>query len=637
MILRKHLIIIVPCIFAYVLAAPLNQPVEQTNNENRDAVVKAPIGNSENIPVPTPQQDQQQPPVQEKQEQEQQPPPQQQQQQQIQIEDEPVVTVAKEHHNVQERSPVRKIENENHPAPDDQQQNMQARPPTHPSMQTLYNDSRCHNDLDNLVNRKGLCSKDALQSNILILDCLQNNLNEESEQLLSEDCHHAIWDLKGQLTKDQAVHEAIQSQCGDIIKELPECSQISDRPGHLTDCLIQHSDQVHDFAPPEGNGEDVEKFKNCNSLLTRLSSIVFSDYRMVHKFLEHCDDEIDQFKCGRATSVHNKERLTSQDETIGCLRGHFKEVQNKQCRHEMLRLAELQADDYHLNRGLYLSCREDRERFCAKVIAGQGRVYQCLIEHKTDNRMSKECKDQLITEQEMAQEDFKVDVNFARKCNADLQKSNCIPPAPSNGQQLSNEVIMSQIIHCLVSVERDQEGSISSECMGAVHGVARQIMEDFKISPLIVSGCKDEIATYCDNQLTRDGQTLQCLLMHARTAGKNNHVRFTQLCMSELQEILEEADVASDYTVDPMLVKYCSPIIEANCKEFKHSGGAILGCLLEHLGTPALQDHPDCGERVLALYYFISRNWRLDKTVYKSCRQPAIDFCRKFIFISCLL
>lgn len=52
---------------------------------------------------------------------------------------------------------------------------------------------------------------------------------------------------------------------------------------------------------------------------------------------------------------------------------------SKDCRHEVLRLAELQADDFNLDRPLFFACREDRERLCHDVQAGNGRVFQCLV------------------------------------------------------------------------------------------------------------------------------------------------------------------------------------------------------------------------------------------------------------------
>ena len=61
-----------------------------------------------------------------------------------------------------------------------------------------------------------------------------------------------------------------------------------------------------------------------------------------------------------------------------------------QCSKQILRVAELQADDYHLDRPLFYACREDRETFCPKTKAGNGKVFRCLYRHKFDREMSNE-------------------------------------------------------------------------------------------------------------------------------------------------------------------------------------------------------------------------------------------------------
>lgn len=53
-------------------------------------------------------------------------------------------------------------------------------------------------------------------------------------------------------------------------------------------------------------------------------------------------------------------------------------------------MAELQADDYQLDRQLYFACREDRERLCSSIVPGNGEVYKCLFKHKFDQQMSSE-------------------------------------------------------------------------------------------------------------------------------------------------------------------------------------------------------------------------------------------------------
>ena len=65
-------------------------------------------------------------------------------------------------------------------------------------------------------------------------------------------------------------------------------------------------------------------------------------------------------------------------------------LSDPECRHEVLRLAELQSDDFHLDRPLFFACRADREKFCHAVQSGEGRVFQCLIQHKDQVEMTPE-------------------------------------------------------------------------------------------------------------------------------------------------------------------------------------------------------------------------------------------------------
>jgi len=60
-----------------------------------------------------------------------------------------------------------------------------------------------------------------------------------------------------------------------------------------------------------------------------------------------------------------------------------------ECKLQLLRVAEMQADDYHKDRPVFLACREDRETFCRDVKAGGGAVYKCLYKHKFDQTMSR--------------------------------------------------------------------------------------------------------------------------------------------------------------------------------------------------------------------------------------------------------
>ena len=74
----------------------------------------------------------------------------------------------------------------------------------------------------------------------------------------------------------------------------------------------------------------------------------------------------------------------SQGEVIACLeKGLIREAEQQagvhvikdECKKAIMRVAELSSDDFHLDRYLYLSCRDDRERFCENVRAAWVRVW----------------------------------------------------------------------------------------------------------------------------------------------------------------------------------------------------------------------------------------------------------------------
>ena len=86
--------------------------------------------------------------------------------------------------------------------------------------------------------------------------------------------------------------------------------------------------------------------------------------------------------------------LHSQGHTLQCLSKHLSKKDNDgqklvtdRCRRQILRVAELQAEDYHMDRPLYYACRDARERFCGEVNAGHGRIYSCLFKNKFDPTM----------------------------------------------------------------------------------------------------------------------------------------------------------------------------------------------------------------------------------------------------------
>ena len=62
--------------------------------------------------------------------------------------------------------------------------------------------------------------------------------------------------------------------------------------GLVIPCMIHYMDNVTS--------------KQCRELLDRMESLVFTDYQLVYKFVEHCQKDIDRLQCGRTTVDDDK-------------------------------------------------------------------------------------------------------------------------------------------------------------------------------------------------------------------------------------------------------------------------------------------------------------------------------------------
>ncbi|KAK2530059.1 Glg1 [Columba guinea] len=385
----------------------------------------------------------------------------------------------------------------------------------------------------------------------------ENHLLPDNE--ISSDCNHLLWNYKLNLTTDPKFESVAREVCKSTIAEIKECADEPVGKGFLVSCLVDHRGNITEY--------------QCHQYITKMTAIIFSDYRLICGFMDDCKADINLLKCG---SIRPGEKdAHSQGEVVACLeKGLVKEAEetdpriqvSDQCKKAILRVAELSSDDFHLDRHLYFACRDDRERFCENTQAGEGRVYKCLFNHKFEESMSEKGKPGVV----------------------------------------------SPLLH----ISRQ----VSSECQGEMLDYRRMLMEDFSLSPEIILSCRGEIEHHCSG-LHRKGRTLHCLMKVVR--GEKGNVGLN--CQQALQTLIQETDPGADYRIDRALNEACESVIQTACKHIRSGDPMILSCLMEHLYTEKMVE--DCEHRLLELQYFISRDWKLDTVLYRKCQGDASRLC----------
>ncbi|XP_052230402.1 Golgi apparatus protein 1-like [Dreissena polymorpha] len=461
-----------------------------------------------------------------------------------------------------------------------------------------------------------LCNATVMRmNNFAILDCLQQDVAVQTR--VSEKCQHLVWEYKQNLTKDDRFESGANEVCKKVFEENPECHALPAGVGQRIPCLIEVMDNVTD--------------PGCHRFLTKMANIVFGDYQLVWHFMENCKDDINSFKCGRLDN--DPDKMHSQGKTILCLARQIGMLKNPECRKQVLRVAELQSDDYHMDRSLYYACRDAREMFCGQVHSGNGKVFECLFKNKMHPEMPSKCKDLLQVRQKLIAEDVKVEKSFYDACHADIIKNKCIAGMDTAGGHAQR----STILLCLENGLK-QGVKPAGECMTQMSLLRKSLMEDYQITPEIVSNCGLEIDKFCRMQagLDEQGGTIHCLMQMANPRERDRKNQkdhphamdpredFRPECKAALEDLLKEADVAEDASVDGVLMTACSKMINGECKGKIRT--ELMNCLIENIDADDMTE--PCEDKLIEIQYFIVRDFRLDADLYKQCHEDAVNLCK---------
>jgi golgi apparatus protein 1 len=66
------------------------------------------------------------------------------------------------------------------------------------------------------------------------------------------------------------------------------------------------------------------------------------------------------------------------------------------------------------------------------------------------------------------------------------------------------------------------------DCLQEMLDHRKLLLEDYRMSPEIVSGCSDDIAKFCNNGIEAGGKTIHCLMEHSRV--KKRRERISSQC-----------------------------------------------------------------------------------------------------------
>nr|KAG5690596.1 hypothetical protein BaRGS_022600 [Batillaria attramentaria] len=459
-----------------------------------------------------------------------------------------------------------------------------------------------------------------------------------------------LWQYKRELTMDDRFDSATTSVCHDELAKVPECKDLPQGRGLIIPCLIEHFEEIGS--------------RSCQNFLNKMASIIFSDYRFIYRFAETCQEDIATHQCGRLDG--DQDAPHSQGKTVACLAQHMAAL-GQECKKQVLRVFELQSDDFHLDRPLYYACQEDRENLCPNVKSGNGAVFQCLFDHlgkddltaqvfllfRPKNRESVSiagpsaflgkvhfapdilifvwdvpdstvCREKLELRQQLMDQDVKVEHLFYSRCKKDIDKYNCL--GGTTGQE---DLKRADILLCLEKAHMDGN-KVQPECVQEMLKVRERLMSDYRISPELMARCQTEIHDHCDGGLEVGGKTLHCLMKLARKRHPGTPIssecrsqKLSRACEQAVRRVIRQRAVSVD--LNPEIEDACRVELGDMCSEDKEDTepGAELECLQMNFDSLG----PTCKKAISEFTEDEAEDIHMDRILMKACTPMIKKFC----------
>ncbi|KAJ8669296.1 hypothetical protein QAD02_000555 [Eretmocerus hayati] len=429
---------------------------------------------------------------------------------------------------------------------------------------------------------------------LFYLKCFQTFKPNEIS-LIEDQCQHSIFKYIEEMTNIDNIRKIVRKECGHTVDALA-CPYDSSMT--FLSCLLKKSESIADL--------------KCSDYIQWLNWIV-NDFKIIDtSFIPECRNDVNKFQCGRIQPY----RDILQGQTLACLQQQIHKLEAS-CRKQILKVTEVQADNIKLDRQLDLACSLDHMKFCPNLRPGSGQVYKCLMDHKLDRAMTRACQDQLMRREKLIASDYKASRGLARACKEDIKIYRCRKNVSDD-----RDIRLAQILLCLESAVNNGS-KVDGQCKVEMFDHRKILMEDYRLSPEIVSSCATDIQTFCNN-LEVGGSTIHCLMEYTRVKKRKKN-RVSVVCQRALEDLIKETDAGEDWRVDPVLREACQSVVDVACRGVQGGNARVISCLMDNLENDRMTE--SCETALIQIQYFIARDYKLDPQLYRACRIDAVQFC----------
>lgn len=112
------------------------------------------------------------------------------------------------------------------------------------------------------------------------------------ESVATEVCKSTIAEVGLQFSckQNKQMSSNTPSVCAQTLLQIKECNEEERGRGYLVSCLVDHRGNISEY--------------QCNQYITKMTSIIFSDYRLICGFMDKCKEDVNNLHCGSINVGH---------------------------------------------------------------------------------------------------------------------------------------------------------------------------------------------------------------------------------------------------------------------------------------------------------------------------------------------
>jgi len=377
-----------------------------------------------------------------------------------------------------------------------------------------------------------------------VIRCLQDN-----RDALNYECRATLFDQEVRLAQSIDFQIPMKRACESELAKW--CKDVPAGHARRIKCLQSHV-------------EDSEMGEECKKEVKRNEIRSATDYRLMYRLSKACDGDINNM-CATVCSPFSGQACGGT--VLRCLVDNRANITSDDCKKETFEFEKSEANDIRVDKPLSDACKEDKEKFCADVKPGMGRVHQCLRDHKDE--LTEACKKEEEGLNVVQSDNVLLRPGVTNACSEEIVV-HCKGVQPGRGR----------LFKCLQ--ENMAKVEFSQKCTEQIREKAERAAQFWKLDASLAAACKVDAQNSCaEASKTGHGnaEVLKCLAKNSAT--------IAQGCSRELSRAVRMT--LWQYRKGQALTKSCDNDVEKLCADQKKNGYYGIGvagrCLANALST----------------------------------------------------